>query len=281
VRATTKTCSCQNKAMFGAVFYFFFGIFLFSYLYIVCVRKSKSKNDTNKSSVVCRFYINIFFLNREEFVRNIVRSKVSKSRPLVRALAKRAAVALLSENIVEKIGQNLCKTIPERMEVMGIKTMVTIGYTQAAFLCIEVAMIGVDIPKLIGYNAGETAATKIRGILDLISFPILDKFINRTVVSLLKGKLMKQLPVTLLDKLQDKMNAEIELIVCTEEEQGPFLVNTIQQMVSSTLTTATSHTTASTPVPVAAPAAVVPVHAPVAVVPMVVVPMVVATPATD
>lgn len=200
-------------------------------MYIICFRSNRLKPvEFPSKSPVCRFYINIFFLNREEFVRNIVRSKVPKSRPFIRALAKRAAVVLLSGEIVEKIGLNLCKTIPERLEVMGIKCNVSIGYTQAAFLCIEVALIKVDFPKFVWYNAGTDKSNTVKAIVEKFFFPWLESAVNKYFLLFLKGKLMKQLPVTLMDKLQDKMNAEIELVCCTEEEQGPFLVDTMQQI---------------------------------------------------
>lgn len=199
------------------------------YAMVLCLKRQNKSADVHKNSF-SRFYINIFFLDREEFVRNIVRSKVPKSRPFVRALAKRAAVVLLSGEIVDRIGQNLCKTIPERLAVMGIKSNVTVGYTQAAFLCIEVNLTSVDIQKLIWYNAGVDKSLQVKALLDTVSFPSLDKVLNRALLAFLKGKLMKQLPVTLIDKLQDKMNAQIELVCCTEEEQGPFLVDTIQQI---------------------------------------------------
>lgn len=207
------------------IFYFFFGMFMSAYLYVLFLKKKSSPHHKHE-----RFYINIFFLDREEFIRNIVRSKVSKSRWLIRALAKRAAVALLTGDIVEKIGHNLCKSIPERLDVMGVRCTANIGYTQAAFICIEVALVEVDLPKFILYNAGEAASLKIKNMITKMFFPSLEKFVNEFLLAFLKGKLMKQLPVTLMDKLQDKMNAEIELICCTEEEQGPFLVDTIQQI---------------------------------------------------
>lgn len=210
--------------MSSKIFYFFFGMCMAAYLYILFLKK-RSNNHKHE-----RFFINIFFLDREEFIRNIVRSKVSKSRPLIRALAKRAAVALLTNEIVEKIGQNLCKSIPERLDIMGVRCNVTIGYNQAAFICIDVSLVDVDLPKFILYNAGESASLKVKEMISKMFFPSLASFVNKMLLAFLKGKLMKQLPVTLMDKLQDKMNAEIELICCTEEEQGPFLVDTIQQI---------------------------------------------------
>lgn len=213
----------------SGIFYFFFGVAVTLYSMVLYFKRQNKSTDVQKNSA-CRFYINIFFLDREEFVRNIVRSKVPKSRPFVRALAKRAAVVLLSGEIVDRIGQNLCKTIPERLAVMGIRSNVTVGYTQAAFVCIEVNLISVDIQKFIWYNAGVDKSLQVKAFLDTVSFPSLDNFLNWALLAFLKGKLMKQLPVTLIDKLQDKMNAQIELVCCTEEEQGPFLVDTIQQI---------------------------------------------------
>eukprot|EP00600_Ochromonadales_sp_CCMP1393_P003012 CAMPEP_0174986318 /NCGR_PEP_ID=MMETSP0004_2-20121128/18871_1 /TAXON_ID=420556 /ORGANISM="Ochromonas sp., Strain CCMP1393" /LENGTH=191 /DNA_ID=CAMNT_0016239145 /DNA_START=167 /DNA_END=742 /DNA_ORIENTATION=- len=172
----------------------------------------------------------MFFLDRKELLRNIVRSKVPRNRPLIRALSKRAAVTLLSKQIVEKVASNLCGVIPEVLGRMGIKADVNIIYTKAAFVCLEVSMTQVDIPQLILYNAGEEASLKIKALLEKISFPKLDDIINQFLLGFFVRKLMDRLPTMLKQKLQDKMYADVELVACSEEDLGPFLAQTIYQL---------------------------------------------------
>jgi hypothetical protein len=42
--------------------------------------------------------------------------------------------------------------------------------------------------------------------------------------------LATSIPQQIREKLEHKLNTDIELIVCSEEEQGTFLVQTIQQL---------------------------------------------------
>lgn len=184
-----------------------------------------------KTSV--KFYLNIFFLDRKELLRNMVRSKVSRNMPVLRALSKRAAVALLNNVIVEKVAANLCKVIPENLGKMGIRCNVNIIYTKASFLCIEVAMYKVDIPALVEFSAGEVAGQKVKDLIERHSFPKLNEFINYMMLTyMFQRKLMDKLPVQLKQKLQDKMYADLEIFSCTEEELGPSLAQTLFSLQS-------------------------------------------------
>lgn len=189
---------------------------------------SFSKKDGN--TALRRLYLNIFFLDRTEFIHNIVRSKVSKNRRFIRALAKRAAVALLKENIVEKVASGLCKPLTERLEVMGVKCSANIVYAEAAFACIEITFYNVDFYEFFKFNAGVPQAEKISMILDKFSLPAINDFLKKMMVNFLYGKFMVNLPNTLKEKLWNKMSAELEVIPCNEEEQSNFLIQTITQL---------------------------------------------------
>jgi hypothetical protein len=216
---------------FNNVFYFLFGVC--STLYFVVLFTSKnSKSKTGDGNDVRRFYVNLFFINRKEVVENLIRSKVPRTRPVIRALAKRLAVQLLHDGIVEKIGSGLCTQIPERLGLIGVQSTVSIGYTRAAYICFDVALIDVDLYKLIEVNAGEEKAQAISTLLDKLSIFSLDVLLKKIVLYLLHKKLATQIPVQIRDKLEHKFSTDIELIVCSEEEQGTFLVQTIQQLNS-------------------------------------------------
>ena len=58
----------------------------------------------------------------------------------------------------------------------------------------------------------------------------LDSLVKTLVLKMLHKKLAKTIPEQIREKLAHKLNTDIELIVCSEEEQGTFLVQTIQQL---------------------------------------------------
>ena len=169
---------------FSHIFYFIFGFTCAIYAVILWMKIfNGNKSDEPVKSSAVKFYLNIFFLDRKELVRNIVRSKISRNTPILLAAAKRAAVALLNNVIVDKVAANLCQVIPENLGKMGIRCSVNVIFTKASFLCIEVSMSKVDIPSLIEFNAGEAASSKVRDLLDRVSFPKLNDLINSFLLS--------------------------------------------------------------------------------------------------
>lgn len=215
----------------SSLFNYLFGVCSAFYFYVLLIGKnSKNKAGDANSTKMRKFYVNLFFINRKEVVENIVRSKVPKSRPVIRALAKRLAVRALHDGIVEKIGAGLCKQIPERLALIGVKSQVTIGYTKSAFICFDITLIDVDLYKMIAVNAGREKADTLSAFLQKISVLSLDILIKAVVLKLLHKKLATQIPDQIRDKLEHKLNTDIELIVCSEEEQGTFLIQTIQQL---------------------------------------------------
>lgn len=221
-----------EMALLSSIFYFIFGFAAALYVVILWskVFGRKKMIDEQRPAGVVKFYLNIFFLDRKELLRNIVRSKISRNAPLLRAAAKRAAVALLNNVIVEKVASNLCSVIPENLSRMGVVCTVNVIFTKASFLCIEVAMTKIDIPKLIDFNAGEVASNKVKDILQRVSFPKLNEVINSFLLSIFEKKLMDKLPMQLKQKLQDKMYADLEIVACSEEELGTFLAQTLYQL---------------------------------------------------
>jgi hypothetical protein len=191
---------------------------------------STTNSISNEQPVVKKFFMNVFFLDRREFIRNIIRSKVPKSRPVIRALAKRAAIALLENGITEKVGSSLCTQIPERLGMMGVSCSASIAYTRAAYVCIEVSLHSLNLHQLLKVNAGIDRANAIMDLLARFSLPALTEYLCRSMLLLMNDRLMTMLPIQMKEKLYSKMSAEIEVITCTEEEQGPFLLNTIQQL---------------------------------------------------
>ncbi len=161
-----------------------------------------------------RFYLNIFFLNRKEVLENIVRARVPRHRKVIRALAKRLAVNLVSDQkLVERVGADLLASIPLRLDLIGVKATASISYLQSAYICVEVDLISVDLIKMIRNGAGSVKATKIAEFLDSFELPFLKSLLESLVLKLITRKIFRSLPQVVKEKLQDKLIAEVEIIV--------------------------------------------------------------------
>lgn len=210
-----------------ALHYFLFGATFVVYLYVLFTKK-REKVTTGAANK--RVYLNVFFQDPKECIRSIVRSKVPKNYPVIRALAKRAAVVLLEKGIVERVANNLCSAVPERLGIMGVKCLATVAYSQSAFVCIEVTLLDLDLLQFLCFNAGKETGDKIVGFLEEYGLPAITEYLRTFILNFMANKLLTQLPATMKEKLYSKMNAEVELIACPEEDQGPFLAQTIYQL---------------------------------------------------
>ena len=169
-------------------------------------------------------------------------------------MAKRVVTGLLEASIVEKVGTNMANTVPEKLELMGLKATASVVYTKSSYVCLEIVLHHLDLPTMVANVSGSVEKGEaVRKILSIISFPRLDAFINRFLVKLLSLQILNKLPAQMQGKLRDKVNAEVEVIACNEEEQGPVLVASIQ--LSNAGSTAAAAANSSQPATSAAPVA--------------------------
>ena len=217
-------------AVTDSIFYITFGIFLTLFFQILSKKEKKSQEKSKK------LYINIFFFDRREVVRNIIRSKISRNRPFIRALAKRAAVALLANEIVSRIGNDLASQIPQRFSFIGLNSKACIAYIQTGFLCIELTVESIDLHRFVELNGSKEKADNFMSLLEKYSLPFLTQYFEKFLLNFLVNKISNQLPTNIKDKLMMKMNAEVEVLCCNEKEQGPVLLNVIQQLNAKSTT---------------------------------------------
>lgn len=200
--------------------------------------KLKAHPSTNNKIIYKKMFFNMFFMDRKEVIRNIVRSKVPRSRPLVRALSKRAAVVVLENSIVQRVGETLCSGIIEKLALLGLKATPVICYTQCAYLCIEVNIENFDFETFFIFKVGEEKGKKIAGIINTYIKPIVPfyEYLKKFFINLLCSALFTKLPSSIKQKLYNTLAAEVEIIPCKEEDQGAFLTSTIMTLNNSAKT---------------------------------------------
>lgn len=227
-------------SLLSSIFYFLYGYCVCLFVSILLDRKKYESRDAGEDDTAVashpRFYINIFLTNSKEVLENIVRKKVSRKRRVLRALAKRVAVNLISdESLTGKIAEDLISSIPMKLGLIGVRATASLAYQQSAYICIDIELPSVDIVKLIEVNAGPAAAEKLAKMLEYIGIPAVTNMIESFMIKLIYRKIMTNLPQTIQEKLEDKLVAEVDIITLSEEEQGPFLIQTIQQLKESKL----------------------------------------------
>lgn len=216
-------------------FYFFLGTFCTLYVVLLMYGEkapSKTKEKDNEDGPVFRFYLNIFLLNTKDVLHNIVRSKISKNSPMLRATAKRLIVRLVKdETLATRIGGDLCSTIPLRLGNIGVLAVATVVYHQSSFICVEVDIMSVDPRKVIEKSTrGSAALATFEKLAKSLAWLKFEQHVEAFLTKFVCKKLLTSLPQTIVEKLQLKLTADIELITLTEAEQGPFLISTMQEL---------------------------------------------------
>jgi hypothetical protein len=186
------------------LFYFFLGVFLTLYTFMI-FRKNRDKKiyDFEHKSVI-KFYLNIFIQNKEEALKNTVKSKMSNK--LVGSLAGALANNMVSdEKFTNMMGAKMCEMIPLRLADLGIKCDVYTAYAYENYLCISIDVISADARLIIEKKGGKQSVKEFESFLDIFGMPQLNDSIDDTVASIIGQKLQASLPAGVRDKMQDKI----------------------------------------------------------------------------
>lgn len=209
-------------------------IFNFIFGFITCLsivwlywRRTVEDADIAGSS---KIYLNVFFNNRKEVVENIVRRKIARNRIVLRAVAKRVAVNFVTdEKLLQKIGDDLCNTIPEKLRINGIESTTAKVYQQSAYLCVEVK-IAVNLQTFLEATAGIIVSEKFRKLVEFVNVPIFKQFLEIVMSKVVIQRILNSLPITIKEKLEDKLVADVEIVALGSHEQGSFFLQTIQNL---------------------------------------------------
>ena len=212
--------------MFESLLIFIFGFCSSLYICLLFGSSQDRDSEANKS----RIFLNIFFLNKKEIVENIVRSRVSRRTPILRAVAKRLVNNLVSDQkLAGRIADDICKLIIVRLEKLGAKALTRIVYQQSAYVCIEISVDEIDPLKFLQENvATQNAAKTYEKINKVLPYDWFTEWVGTFLINKLNKRLIVQLPEIIQQKLAFKLSAEVEIVGCSSVEQGPFLVDTIK-----------------------------------------------------
>ena len=115
--------------------------------------------------------------------------------------------------------------------MIGVEATAAVVFQQSSFMCIEVDIISIDIRTVIEKaTKGDTALNSFNKLAKILEWSRFEQWVQSLLTNTIYKKLMVSLPQTIINKLQLKLAADIELITCTDAEQGPFLVSTMQEL---------------------------------------------------
>ena len=130
------------------VFYFLLGVCVTIYFMLLLRSEKKTKLESADSKSAIQFYLNIFVLNKEEALDNVIKNKMKDRPKLISGLASSLANNLISEDkFVSNIGDKMTLLIPDKLTEMGIKCRVEKSYAHGNFVCVAINIISADARK--------------------------------------------------------------------------------------------------------------------------------------
>lgn len=211
------------------VFWLLLGVVISLYVILIMRKKNKSKERDNESESIIKFYLNIFILNKNDAIKNIVKQKVS-NKMVASVVGKLAANRMSDDAFAENMGKKMSELIPAKLEEVGITAVADISYQQGAYLCVKVDIVKADARKLIAKRGGKEQLAKFNYFMDLVGIPQLNDSIDNSLASIIGEKMQSKLPIGLRDRMQEKAGLDVKVVACSEEEQASFLLLTLKEL---------------------------------------------------
>ena len=165
----------------------------------------------------------------------------------MRAVAKRAIVNLLNDDFLAKrIATDLVLGTPPKLAAQGIYATCSLAYQESSYICLEVIIGPTTLRGFLEGNAHlADAAVKYKAFMAKMTWCGLEEVLDTVFTWYIGTKMLTKIPSLIIDKLEKKLTAKIEMIVLREEEQGPFLISTIQALKDAAATSADAAATAA------------------------------------
>lgn len=205
--------------------YFILGVVFTLFVMIILRDINKKKSKKNGNEGPAKFYLNCFVLNSSDLVKEKVREKVA-GRPIAMlggVIGRIASSVISDELITKKVAARLADAIPERLVQMGITSTVKVVYTQASYLCLEIAVLNTEARKLLENIRGKEKGDRFASLMDLIGMPSLERSFEASLAVIVGEKLKEKLPQILAERAQEKAGLELESVACSSGDQVSIL----------------------------------------------------------
>jgi hypothetical protein len=211
------------------VFWFLFGCALTLYFILLMRKRNKVISAEKESKSIVKFYMNLFILNKEEAVQNIIKQKVA-NKYVAGVVGALASNILSDDKIAERIGSKISELVPIKLAEFGVKSVVEMAYQRGAFLCIKVDILTADARKVIEKKGGKAQLEKFNFFMDLVGIPQLNETIDDSLATVIGEKMQSNLPKALKERMQEKAGMDVKVICCSEAEQSEFLLGTLKEL---------------------------------------------------
>jgi hypothetical protein len=208
------------------IFFFLFGS-CFAFCVFIIFSPSKSgrrdsspfKKLTAEDDAMVKFYLNIFFMDKQNLVDKVIHKKFSDKSVLVRAIVSRL---VKEKTVLERITVNLCEKIKNRFESIGITCFVSVLHNRSSYVCLELSLTDVRIDVFLS-SFTKLEISRVEQIITWLTFWRLLKPIKMMILHFMIPKMKMKLSDQLSWKLLDQMDIDVEVLACSERDQGVCL----------------------------------------------------------
>ncbi len=219
------------------------GIFLcivaiISWLLLNKSGRKRGTNNNDEKDISCRFYINVFVLNKQEVIKEKVKSKFRNFKYLGNALAAVAGRMVTDEKFSNVLYDKLCVIIPEKLrEELGVESSVELEYSNKSYFVISVDIKAADARFLVQKKGSEKYLRIYDNMISSLFGDILEQRLSDQLVGIIGEKLVEKIPEKIIERMKDGAGIDVEAVAKSEGEQARYFFAVINLIAKSNAST--------------------------------------------
>ena len=223
----------------AGIFLCFLGIASWLYLNNKSSRKRKGIGSDPDHSKSCRFYLNIFVLNKEEVIKEKVRNKFGNFKYIGKAVAAVAGRMVTDEKFSQGLYEKMSTIIPEKLqEELGIESLVELEYSVKSYFVISVDIKAADARVLVKKKGSEKQLKIYDSLVNnLFSSSIMQQQLSDQLVGIIGDKLVEKLPEKMTERLKDGGGVDVEVVAKSEAEQSRYFFTVMKLLLKTNANT--------------------------------------------
>ena len=200
-------------------------------------KKKRSNNDNNDDEgedKSCRFYMNVFVLNKQDVIKEKVKSKFGNFKYLGSAVAAVAGRVVTDERFTNALYEKMSCIIPERLrEELGVESSVDLEYSIKSYFVISVDIKTADARVLVKKRGGEKHLKIYDRLISSLFGHIMQQSLSDQLVGIIGDKLVERLPEKLTERLKDGGGVDVEAVAKSEAEQARYFFTAVKLISKS------------------------------------------------
>lgn len=196
--------------------------------------KKRRSNDNEDEDKSCRFYINVFVLNKREVIKEKVKSKFGSFKYLGNAVAMVAGKLVTDEKFSKILYEKMSVIIPEKLrEELGVDSSVELEYSNKSYFVVSVDIKAADARFLVKMKGGEQHLKVYDNLVTHLFGNMVHQRLSDQLVGIIGEKLIEKIPERVIERMKDGGGVDVEAVAKSESEQARYFFTAMKLISKS------------------------------------------------